>query len=131
MKSDEIFAESHGIYCGFIKVQLSWDESQPLLMDVDFIHPGEQVVTWSIGREFMVDALEEMGVHGEGDIQVVYLGQADVLLTLFPDDEERETDVTFPRQPVKDFLDATLEVTPLGFENVEEEIDEFLSSLLG
>ena len=131
MKSDEIFAESHGIYCGFIKVQLSWEESEPLLMEVDFIHPGEQVVTWTIGRDLMASSLEELGVHGKGDVQIVNLGAPDILLTIFPEDEERETDITIPRQPVQKFLEATLEALPLGGEDVEEELDEFLSSVLG
>lgn len=131
MKSDEIFAEAYGLYRGFIKVQLTWHESEPLLIEVDFTHPTGEVVTWEIGRELMVGSLEKMGVHGKGDVQIVNLDQPNILLTLFPEESARESDITIPRQPVKEFLDATLEALPLGGENVEEEIDEFLSSLLG
>jgi hypothetical protein len=131
MKSEEIFAEAHGPYCGFVKVQLRWSESEPLLVEVDFIHPGGEVVTWEVGREFMVDSLGEVAVHGQGDVQIVNMGGINFLLTLFPENEDLEADVTLPAQPVRDFLEATLEALPLGEEGMEEEIDEFLSSLLG
>jgi hypothetical protein len=112
------------------ELMLIWYVSEPACVHFDFLHAGGQVVTWYLGREFVINALRGKGQTGDGDVRFFDDGGEQFTMTFYPHEDSRAS-IYIPRQPVVKFLKATLKALPLDEEDLTEGLDEFLSTLLG
>lgn len=106
-----------------------WDSDDPLAIRLDFPQ-GEERIYWVIGRD-MLHRGTFFNYSGEthGDVSVWPEGDR-VVISLRPSNNGR-ADVVCSRAGVKDFLNATLSITPLGQEGprIEAAIQNFIDDI--
>lgn len=113
-----------------VAVEFLWDEDYPMDFGLSFIHEGGEEVTWILGREFLIEAVDAEKVHGEGDVKAYVTSRGQFILELMADQPESAI-VFIPRQPLKSFLETTLKVVSLEDEDYGSIVDEILEDILG
>jgi hypothetical protein len=113
-----------------IPVELAYESDDPYAVRLTFHLPGDAPVTWTFGRELLVDGVGRP--CGEGDVRVA------------PTDPESPGEVLIRLQvgadqavfrssaaPLIAFLDRTDRVVPLGQEGAFADFDAHLDEALG
>ncbi|MFD7546419.1 SsgA family sporulation/cell division regulator [Streptomyces sp. NPDC059578] len=112
-----------------IPVELRYDSADPYAVRLTFHLPGDAPVSWTFGRELLVDGVAEP--CGDGDVHIA------------PDDPEILSDVLITLQvgveqavfragvaPLIAFLDRTDKIVPLGQERAMAGFDSLLDQAL-
>lgn len=113
-----------------IEVDLDWHDDDAATVSMHWTEEGRETVTWVVSRELLAQGVESDDMQGEGDFRLrrTYQPSAGVLVCLQSD--EGHADVRLPYQPVRDFLDETSKVTPIGSESYADDIEAFLKEVL-
>ncbi|MEU0687049.1 SsgA family sporulation/cell division regulator [Streptomyces uncialis] len=112
-----------------IPVELGYEAADPYAVQLTFHLPGDAPVSWTFGRELLVDGVA--GPCGDGDVHIA------------PDDPELLCDVLITLQvgteqavfragvaPLIAFLDRTDKLVPLGQERSMAGFDSLLDQAL-
>ncbi|MBW5480769.1 SsgA family sporulation/cell division regulator [Streptomyces bambusae] len=113
-----------------IPVELRYDAADPYAVRLTFHLPGDAPVTWTFGRELLLDGINKP--CGDGDVRIA------------PTDPEDLSDVHIRLQvggdralfragaaPLVAFLDRTDRLVPLGQERNLGDFEEHLDQALG
>ncbi|MCK8676339.1 MULTISPECIES: SsgA family sporulation/cell division regulator [Streptomyces] len=113
-----------------IPVELGYEASDPFAVRLTFHLPGDAPVSWSFGRELLLDGLNVPS--GEGDVHIAPAGPgevSDVLLRLQVAGERALFRSSAP--PLVAFLDRTDRLVPLGQESALGTPADSLDAVLG
>ncbi|MET8687601.1 SsgA family sporulation/cell division regulator [Streptomyces sp. NPDC004732] len=117
-----------------IPVELRYELADPYAVRLTFHLPGDAPVTWTFGRELLVDGVGRP--CGDGDVRVEPTDSAmldEALIRLQVGADQARFRVGIP--PLLAFLDRTDKLVPLGQERAladfETHLDEALDRILG
>ncbi len=113
-----------------IPVELEYESDDPYAVRLTFHLPGDAPVTWTFGRELLVDGVGRP--CGEGDVRVAptdpeSLGEVLIRLQVGADQAVFRSSAA----PLIAFLDRTDRVVPLGQEGAFADFDAHLDEALG
>ncbi|MEX3100275.1 MULTISPECIES: SsgA family sporulation/cell division regulator [unclassified Streptomyces] len=113
-----------------IPVELEYESDDPYAVRLTFHLPGDAPVTWTFGRELLVDGVGRP--CGEGDVRVAptdpeSLGEVLIRLQVGADQAVFRSSAA----PLIAFLDRTDRVVPLGQERAFADFDAHLDEALG
>jgi hypothetical protein len=112
-----------------IPVELRYETCDPYAVRLTFHLPGDAPVTWTFGRELMVDGVG--GPSGDGDVRIAPAegeSPGDVLIRLQVGDEHAL--FRSGAAPLVAFLDRTDRLVPLGQEGALADFDAHLDEAL-
>ncbi|GHA17129.1 SsgA family sporulation/cell division regulator [Streptomyces echinoruber] len=112
-----------------IPVELRYETCDPYAVQLTFHLPGDAPVTWTFGRELLVDGVGRPS--GDGDVRVAPVDRetsGDVFIRLKVGTEQAlfRSSVT----PLVTFLDRTDKLVPLGQEGAFADFDTHLDEAL-
>ncbi len=111
-----------------IDTVLGYNRQDGYAMTMTFM-TGDEPLTWTFARDLMVT-----GMHapvGDGDVRIapsISHGRAVVLITLSSPDGSLLLEAR--SDEVAQFIESTLDLVPLGSENVYLELDELITQIL-
>ncbi|MHA6761639.1 SsgA family sporulation/cell division regulator [Streptacidiphilus sp. PAMC 29251] len=114
-----------------VDVTLGYNPADPYAVRLTFHLPGDEPVTWILGRELLLDGINCRS--GEGDVVVEPVAGED---PDFPDvrillSSPAGTAVLYsPALPLIEFLGRTDQVLPLGQEQAMDELEQQLALIL-
>jgi hypothetical protein len=114
-----------------IPVELGYETRDPFAVRMTFHLPGDAPVTWTFGRELLLDGINS--ATGEGDVRVEptededHLSDVHIRLRVGPDQALFRASAP----PLVAFLDRTDKLVPLGQECALGDFDEGLEEALG
>ncbi|MHC5904203.1 SsgA family sporulation/cell division regulator [Streptomyces sp. S6] len=113
-----------------IPVELAYESYDPYAVRLTFHLPGDAPVTWTFGRELLIDGVGRP--CGEGDVRVApagpeSLGEVLIRLQVGADQAVFRSSAA----PLIAFLDRTDRVVPLGQEASFADFDAHLDDALG
>ena len=112
-----------------IPVELGYESWDPYAVRLTFHLPGDAPVTWTFGRELMVDGVG--GPAGDGDVRIEPADTqppGDVLIRLQVGCEQAL--FRSSTAPLVAFLDRTDRLVPLGQEGALADFDDLLDEAL-
>ncbi|WP_175411379.1 SsgA family sporulation/cell division regulator [Streptomyces sp. TRM64462] len=113
-----------------IPVELGYETRDPFAVRMTFHLPGDAPVTWTFGRELLVDGINEPA--GEGDVRIEPACPdelSDVSIRLRVGVDQAVFRASAP--PLVAFLDRTDRLVPLGQESTLGDFDDDLDEALG
>lgn len=113
-----------------IPVELGYETRDPFAVRMTFHLPGDAPVTWTFGRELLVDGINS--ATGDGDVRIEPTEAeelSDVHIRLRVGADQALFRASAP--PLVAFLDRTDKLVPLGQECSLGDFDEGLDQVLG
>jgi len=112
-----------------IPVELGYETRDPYAVRLTFHLPGDAPVTWTFGRELLIDGMG--GACGDGDVRIApaeYDTVGDVLIRLQVGADQAL--FRYGAAPLITFLDRTDKLVPLGQERSLADFDAHLDEAL-
>jgi hypothetical protein len=113
-----------------IPVELGYDTTDPFAVRMTFHLPGDAPVSWTFGRELLLDGIN--APSGDGDVHIAPTGHedlSDVSIRLQVGSDRALFRAGVP--PLVAFLDRTDKLVPLGQELTLGDFEQHLEEALG
>ncbi|MEE1754323.1 SsgA family sporulation/cell division regulator [Streptomyces sp. SP18CS02] len=113
-----------------IPVELGYQTKDPYAVRMTFHLPGDAPVTWTFGRELLLDGIS--APTGDGDVRIGPVGSdelSDVTIVLQVGGDRAYFRASAP--PLVAFLDRTDRLVPVGQERSLADFEEDLEQALG
>lgn len=102
-----------------VRGRLSWTDSRPLSVRIDFNTRWQDRVTWELSRDLLHKGVTgKWGPVGDGDIRIQLLAPLDCLSVEF-ESPSGYAEFLFRSTSISEFLDETLKAVPFGSETIK------------
>lgn len=125
-------AELGSLHSRPLTIQLSWDNSQPLIITLTCDPYERYPTTWTLAREMLAMGMQQAIVPTNGDVSVLPRTPGfpkTMTIGLHPAYTDQAAGILIDRVDMAMFLDRTFDIVPLGQERID--IDAALTQLLG
>lgn len=113
------YHSSHEVVKATVSCRLSWTDSRPLSIRIDFNTRWQDRVTWELSRDLLHKGVTgKWGPVGDGDVRVQLLALLDCL-SVELESPYGYAEFLFKSNDIREFLDETLKAVPFGAETVK------------
>ena len=111
-----------------VEADLRYDTADPFAVTLSFHHHGVDLVDWVFARDLLAEGVAMPA--GEGDVRLHPCWGDPGLVVVYLESPFGRAVLTACRKQLKEFLDCTTRLVPIGLESEWLEIDSSITHLL-
>lgn len=126
-----ILARSGQQFCHIpVRVELRYDENDPLAFSITFTEQGGLSAPWSVSRDLLVEAMGCTTPTGFGDVRFRHDPLSGHVLTCIKS-PDGHADIKLPLQQVREFLEMSEDEAAEAVKELGDIVDEAIKGILG